>query len=132
MKIDSGKIGSIPLIIAVSSWTFVFGLGGLSFRILERPFLSFRTVSTILLVIPLVLMCLAIWFPNSKLRLYLGRIGSIIWMIPMGFYSLMIFGEIEHAEPIALLIYCIVIASTILVMKSLWKPKSEEKGSERK
>jgi len=41
----------------------------------------------------------------------------------MGFYTLMVFGEFEHAEPIALVVYFIVLLSTAAIMISLWKPR---------
>ena len=118
LRIDSGRIGSVPLILVIVLWTFLEGFGGLDYY---RYNPSIRTLmSTLLVDIPLIFICLAIWFPGSRLRLYLGRLATIIWWVLMAFYSLMIFGEIEHAELIALIIYFILILSKIAVSISLW------------
>lgn len=130
LKINIGKIGSIPLILIGLYWTYLVGFGGFSFRILRRPIFSFRTMSTIFIDIALILICLGIWLPRSKLRLYLGRIGSIIWIITMGYPTLMIFGELEHADTTILIIYFIIVLSTIVVTISLWKPRRKRKKVE--
>jgi len=128
LKIDSGKtatiiariIVTIPLIFVGYMWNprIITCL----LRSPCRPFFD-EIVLTTLIDASIILICPSIWFPNSRLLLYLGKIGSIIWLLPMGFYTLMVFGEFEHAEPIALVVYFIVLLSTAAIMISLWKPR---------
>lgn len=126
MKVDIGKIGSLPLIIVGMLWTFVFGFGGRDYdRIVRRSIFSFDIMSTILIDISLFLICLAIWFPDSKWRIYLGRIGSLIWIALLGYPTLMMVGEPHATSKGFFLVYVIMMASTILVSVSLWKRKKE-------
>ncbi len=122
MKIDYGKIGSIPLTLVGIFWTFVFGFGGTDYdKIVRRSILSFDIVSTLLIDVSLVLMVLPIWFPYSKLRLYLGRIGSIMWVALLIYPTMMMIGEPYATSKGFLLVYLIVVIFTALIITSLWK-----------
>lgn len=128
MKIDIGKIGSIPLIIAGILFSYSFGCVGI---LLAGFTPSIQIIQDTLFVeIPLILICLGIWLPRSRITLYAGRIGTILWLLPMSVYTLIIFGEFEHASPRSLIEYTIIVLSTVLTALSLWKsiePEEVEK-----
>lgn len=88
--------------------------------------MSFNIMSTILIDVSLVLMVLPIWFPHSKLRLYLGRMGSIIWVALLSYPTMMMIGEPYATSRGFLLAYLIVVISTALIIISLWKKGKEE------
>ncbi len=133
MKIDIGrlntnyigKIATIPLIIVGVLWELG---GGWIVTVLFRGFtLSKEVIGYSLFVeAPLILIVAGIWLSRFRLFLYLGRVGTIIWLLPFGFHTIIIFGELEHAAPIVLIVYFIVLLSTISVTFSLWKRKKKE------
>ncbi len=128
MKIDIGKIGSIPLILGGIFWIFVNGFAGA----LHRGFIpSSQTIEDTLFVeIPLILILLGIWLPHSAGTLFIGRIGTIIWLLPMGVLTIIIFGELDHAAPIALVVYFVIAISSILVTLDLWRCKKRRNDNE--
>lgn len=120
MKINIGKIGSLPLILVIVIWTYYHAGGALDGYI---PF-----IELILLVdIPLVFICLAVWFPGSKGRLWLGRIGTIIWLLILALLALMIVTEFEHADTKTVIIYLVIMISTVIVTIYLWMPRELER-----
>lgn len=121
-------MGTIPLVIVIWFWATATGfIGDILYRDLTP---SRETIGLNLLVdIPLILTVVGVWLSGCKPFLYLGRIGTIIWLLPFGVYSVVIFGELEHAEPRALVEYLIVLLSTIAVILSLWKREKKRGGT---
>ncbi len=116
MKIDIGKIGSIPLILFILFWTRLYGIA------VFNGYISIHLIGITLIVdVPLILICLPIWFPGSELRLWLGRIGTIIWILVMGLPTIMIIGEPEHSDPVTIIGYSVLMLSTVIVTIYLWK-----------
>lgn len=76
--------------------------------------------------VPLILIIVGVWLSRYRLFLYLGRIGTVIWLLPLGFHTMMIFGELQNTEPIVLVVYFIVLLCTILSALFLWRPKKKE------
>ncbi len=121
---DIERIATIPLIIVL---VFLEWLAGCIGAILAGYTPSREAFELSLVVdVPLILIVVGVWLSRHRLFVYLGRIGTIIWLLPFGFYSAMVLGEFEHTDPIIWIEYPILLLSTISVTFSLWKRKKKE------
>ncbi len=121
--ISAGRIATIPLIIVMVFWELTSGFVA---DVLAGFTPSRQGIEYSLIVdVPLILITIGVWLSCYRFFLWLGRIGTIIWLLPFGLCTIIILGELEHAEPIALVVYFIVLLSTVSVVSFLWK---KEKG----
>ncbi len=132
MKIDIGrlntnyigKIATIPLVVTMVYWELGAGLVA---DVLSGFAPSKQGIeSSVIVDVPLVLIIVGVWLSRHRLFLYLGRIGTIIWLLPFGFYSVMVLGEFEHTDPIIWIEYPILLLSTMAVTLCLWKRVKKE------
>ncbi|MBU7036441.1 MAG: hypothetical protein HXS52_00800 [Theionarchaea archaeon] len=136
MKTDSivnaanlARVATVPLIIVPLLWASATGFIG---DIVYRDFaLSKETLGSNLIVgVPIIAIAIGVWLPHRKLFLYLGRIGTAVWLFPFGFFSFMVLGEPEHAEPIVFIIFLVLFLSTVSVIWFLWNLSKKEKEHE--
>lgn len=123
----AARIATIPLIIVL---LFLEWLAGCIGAILAGYTPSREAVELSLIVdVPIILIVTGVWLSRYRLFSYLGRIGTIIWLLPFGFYSLMVLGEFEHTEPVVWVEYPILLLSTISATFFLWKQRKKEGGT---
>ncbi len=123
LKIYSGKFATMPFILIIAY--VVYHNCAIILYGYFPPIDSI--IASLAITLPLIFMCQAVWFPDSKLGVRLGKIGYVARIIVLVFPTLAIFGEIEHAEPAALIVYVIMLISTVIVTVSLWRPREEGK-----
>lgn len=120
----AARVATIPLIATIVYWELGGGFVG---YVLSGFTPSKQTIVTSLIVdVPLILIIIGVWLFRHRFFLYLGRIGTIIWLLPFGYYSAMVLGEFEHTDPIIWIEYPVLLLSTIAVTLRLWKREKKE------
>lgn len=113
------KAATIPLAATMVYWELVAGVVG---YVLAGFSPSSQAIECSLIVdVPLILIVVGVWLSSCRPFLYLGKIGTVVWLFPFGFYSGMVLGEFEHTDPIVWIEYPVLLLSTISVTYFLWK-----------